>query len=97
MAAVLASISRAVAAEMTSTVVDVPTFVFGEPRFSVDDVTEHVRMNLEGHGYNVDTFPGVPSVAISWGDARSRTGDVRDREMYEKPSIAASGQYDVGL
>lgn len=94
MTAVITSISRAVAAGMTSTVVDVPTFVFGEPRFDVDDVTDQVRQDLEQRGYKVDTFPGVPSVAIAWGETLTRAKSVPDTSTNAN---SPADQYDIGL
>ena len=96
MTAVMTSISRAVAAGLTSTVVDVPTFVFGEPRFLVDDVTEYVRMDLEPRGYSVHTFPGVPSVAIAWGNA-SRNRQQLDGMPNQPEAQETLHRYDVGL
>lgn len=96
MTAVLTSISRSVAAGMTSTVVDVPTFVFGEPHFSVDEVTEYVRTRLEPLGYEVNTFAGVPSVAIAWGDTSQ--GRVQSRKRATSPPAHTTRErYDVGL
>ena len=69
----LSAISRAVRARMTSTVVEVPTFVFGQPRFSVDDVTEYVRSCLESKGYWVVTYPGSASIAIGWSGTTGAT------------------------
>jgi precorrin-2 methylase len=93
MTAVVTSISRAVAAGMTSTVVDVPTFVFGEPRFDIDDVTDQIRQDLEQRGYQVDTFPGIPSIAIEWGKTRSQIAITTKSVGAENPS----DQYDIGL
>ena len=94
MTAVMGSISRAVSLGLKSTVVDVPTFVFGEPRFDVDDVTEHVRQDLVQRGYTVDTFPGVPSIAISWGQASRAQKTAERTGEGEEP---CPEQYDVGL
>lgn len=101
---VLASISRAASARLTSTVVDVPTFVFGAPRVCVDDVTEYVRATLEQRGYRVDTFPGIPSVAISWTPqcepAHSSRRGGKDALCADAPPRAPASpatDYDIGL
>jgi len=91
---VMTSISRAVSLGLKSTVVDVPTFVFGEPRFDVDDVTEHVRQDLVQRGYTVDTFPGIPSIAISWG--RATRAQINAADPGDSGQTGAN-QYDVGL
>lgn len=106
LAVVLASISRAVAARLTSTVVEVPIFVFGEPRVHVDDVTEYVRAVLEQRGYQIDTFVGVPSVAISWADQdacahRCAPDKLSTNHRTPRPPPSTSStsvsDYDIGL
>lgn len=95
MSSVMTTVSRAVAAGMTSTVVNMPTFLFGEPRFCVDDVTQHVRMNLESRGYAVTTFPGSPSIAIQWG--RVAQGRAKSDTDVDQTHDEAPGRFDIGL
>lgn len=74
------AIQRAVGLGMTSTVAEAPTFVFGEPRFNIDDITGHVKSVLERHGYQVTIHQGSPLVAISWGGLQSE-GDSDSKSM----------------
>lgn len=98
MSVALTSISRATSAGLTSTVMNVPTFVFGTPRFDVDDVTEHVKANLEPLGYRVATYPGSPSIAISWGKWARAPGEASPPTCTAwHASTEACADYDIGL
>jgi hypothetical protein len=106
----LAAISRACCAGMVSTFVEVPTFVFGEPRFSIDDVTEYIRSCLESRGYWVTTHSGSPTIAIGWepvacapkrahSDPEGLCDHVRPakRQRLEPDTAASMGRFDVGI
>lgn len=102
MATVLSAISRAVRSGMTSTVVEVPTFVFGLARVYVDDVTAYVRDTLVQHGYRVDTFPGSPYIAIDWGRGRANCSGVPSlpRNDVSRGVVAdrtTDDPFDIGL
>jgi hypothetical protein len=67
------TLKQAIGVRLTSTIVDLPVIVFGEPRYDIDDVTRYIKETLEARGYHVETYRGVPSVAIDWAGPRSET------------------------
>ena len=108
----LACISRAIRSGMTSTVADIPTFAFGEPLSSIDDVVDHVRTVLESRGYEVASFPGSSAIAITWTVWSNRDGrkpptvqpndngatDAADAALHTHSGpLAGQCKYDVGL
>lgn len=106
----ISAISRACSAGMVSTFVEVPVFVFGEPRFAVDDVTEYIRSCLEARGYWVTTHKGSPTIAIGWDPVNSTPkrahSDPEGLCNHVRPSTRSrlasdtgglSGRFDVGI
>lgn len=97
----LNAVARAIAGGMTSVVVDVPSFVFGEPRFRIDDVADYVRKTLEERGYWVVTYPNSPSIAIGWSVSCS-SHKTTTNETNALPKAAPAVEdiavpFDVGL
>lgn len=91
----VAAITKACSAGLTSTVVDVPTFVFGQPRICVDDITEYVRSCLTARGYWVVTYSGSSSIAIGWNSSEQRATGQPPQPKTER--TATESIYDIGL
>ena len=91
-ATVLEAIARAIKAGMVSTVVEVPTFVFGEPMFQITDVTQYVKESLEARGYWVLVYPSTPVIAVGWG-----TDQGEGKQSSERGRSRTRSHYDVGL
>ena len=81
------AIARASSRGLSSTVADVPTFLFGSPFFKVDDVTAAVKETLESLGYSVLTHAGSPTIAVDWSRSDPDDDDV----------LSAKDEFDVGL
>lgn len=92
------SISRASSRGLTSTVVDVPTFVFGFPLFDVNVVTSAVKDGLEARGFRVLTLEDSPSIAIDWtSDVVGGGSPLTSRERSVAERAVHDSAYDIGL